>query len=73
MTSHKDYEAVASIIDSRRNEAEFAVEGEDIVFDIANDLATYFFQDNGRFDRDRFLEACGYTDDHFQRLVRHHA
>lgn len=26
---------------------------------VANNLATYFESDNPRFDRDRFLSACG--------------
>jgi len=30
------------------------------LFDLARDMADYFQQDNPRFQRDRFMSACGF-------------
>ncbi len=54
MPSKKDYEAVAGLLDSMRGDYD-AVTLEAV----ADGLAEYFGQDNARFDRERFIEACG--------------
>ena len=46
----KHYEAIASIV-------KLNFDGTQPV--LARDLADYFEQDNPKFDRARFLEACG--------------
>lgn len=46
--SRKDYVRIAAIIKAR---------GSDV--DLANDFADLFEEDNERFDRERFLTACG--------------
>lgn len=46
--TRRDYIKVAAIIKAR---------GADV--DLANDFADLFEEDNERFDRERFLAACG--------------
>lgn len=61
--SRKDYEKVAAIL---REENAFAANGRDVasrtaravVATVAVKMADMFAEDNPRFDRDRFLEAC---------------
>lgn len=48
----KDFEAIARILKSKDGRI-------DAVEMIAEDLADLFAADNPRFDRDRFIEACG--------------
>lgn len=61
----KHYEAIASIIlgsyeVAQENEQNgFAIGEAERVEILAKELATYFNQDNPRFDRTRFLQACG--------------
>ena len=55
--SRKDYRAIASALKSLK-------EGQEAGFnpslaDIASALAGVLAQDNDRFDRTKFLEACG--------------
>lgn len=58
MLSRKHYKAIAEIV--KKNTVRT---GEIMVYvkraDMVCDLTDYFAQDNTRFDRDRFLEACG--------------
>lgn len=58
MFTRQHYKAIAEIV--KKNTART---GEIMVYikraDVVCDLADYFAQDNPRFDRDRFLEACG--------------
>ena len=63
--TRKDYEKIAAIIKNH------APNGDNSMFDagfdmavtnIANDLAAMMAQDNPRFDRARFLKACGLGD-----------
>lgn len=63
--SKRDYEAIAAIIKERREAADKVKSGH-IRFTtrfaaaaIARLLADYFASANPRFDRDKFLEACG--------------
>lgn len=54
----KHFEAIARII----REVKQGVEtqgGVDAVNDITEKLSTFFKQDNPRFDKNRFEEACG--------------
>jgi hypothetical protein len=48
----KHYEAIASII-------EYYAHDTTVYNALANRLADYFAQDNPKFDRQRFLKACG--------------
>lgn len=53
MLSRKDYKAIAEIMKTESR-------GYETIPDrISEKLADYFAQDNPRFDRDRFLAACG--------------
>ena len=56
----KDYTAIAEIIDGNKQTSDdeswdFAHLNKDLVFE----LADYFQKENPRFDRERFLKACG--------------
>lgn len=58
MLNRKDYKAITEIVKKntvRTSEIMVCVKRANMVYD----LADYFAQDNPRFDRDRFLEACG--------------
>ena len=64
----KHYEAIAAIIASTYNNANLyttpgykdtAKERRETLETTASRLADYFAQDNPRFDRTRFLAACG--------------
>ena len=58
MMTRKDYVAIAALIKHQRESAE----RDDIqlgVEYIADSLAHFFKTDNPRFDRERFLKACG--------------
>lgn len=59
--SRKHYEAVADILlDSANDGAEPTYDQHDrAVLSVASRLADYFASDNERFDRGRFLKACG--------------
>lgn len=50
--SRKDYEAIAEIL-MHSNKFETPH------YFIANELSTYFASENGRFDKARFMKACG--------------
>jgi hypothetical protein len=68
--SKKDYERIAFVIREARElkapagggvvAESYWINGAEVISDaIAQDLATYFERDNPRFDRARFLKACG--------------
>ena len=68
MATKKDYERTAGILKNTfaridRQKTAFDAVGEAtarmIVTEIAKDFAAYYDTDNARFDRARFLEACG--------------
>lgn len=60
MTSRKDYIAVAAAVrQAVDNTACHAPQAVPCVQDLAYRLAEVFTQDNPRFDRQRFLTACG--------------
>ena len=54
MLTRKTYKAQAAIIKKHIPTA-----GRDFCYEMATDLADYYGKDNPRFDRARFLEACG--------------
>jgi hypothetical protein len=53
----KHFEAIARIVDFRRS---MDAPTDGAFFNLVSDLADYFKSENPRFDRARFLEACGY-------------
>lgn len=73
--SRKDYEAIAALVmarnvwlDSQRKSAKVStdyMEGFDVGYIcalevLANSMAEHFASENPRFDRERFLTACGF-------------
>lgn len=54
--TRKDYVAVAEKIRARAEEYTYV---PDLIIEFANDIADVFKADNPRFDRGRFLSACG--------------
>jgi len=56
MTSRRDYIAVSDLIRKFKPAID-----ETSLRNFANDLADYFASDNERFDREKFLSACGIT------------
>lgn len=62
--TRKHYRAIANIIKLERS-TEFAINDInmdatlDVLKNVANNLAGYFEQDNPKFNRQRFLDACG--------------
>ncbi len=63
MLSRKVYEVQAAIIKKHVPKA-----GRDACYEIATDIANYFANDNPRFDRTRFFEACGLDGLHLRPL-----
>jgi hypothetical protein len=58
--TRKDYVLIAEILKaSNENWEGFAPEGCEAVVGLARSLAFRFQMDNPRFDRARFLDACG--------------
>jgi len=58
MLSKKHYKAIAEIV-KKNTPTKAARYILDIRIDTAHDLADYFAADNERFDRAKFLAACG--------------
>jgi hypothetical protein len=61
MMTRKDFEAIAAAVTKARK-FPLIVESEDrqaVVDVVAAMLATTCAESNGRFDEDRFLQACG--------------
>ncbi len=54
MLTRKVFEAQAAIIKEHLPKV-----GREFSHEMASDLADYFERENPRFDRERFLEACG--------------
>jgi hypothetical protein len=65
MLSKRHYVAIASIanvaLKSSVDGRKYA--NDPVVVSFAENLARYFASDNPRFDRERFLAACGVNDD----------
>jgi hypothetical protein len=66
--TRKDYQLIAEVIANLN--ADFNTDGEDTVSLslVAKELAEALETDNPRFDRNRFLVACGVTSDLSQRM-----
>ena len=58
MLGRKTYVALASVMKEQLDKASSAKEVE-IVRSVANSIADEFQADNPRFDRGRFMNACG--------------
>lgn len=57
MMHRKQYQLIADVI--ARNEFSHLPSGNNAIVSLANSLADEFEKDNPRFDRARFLTACG--------------
>lgn len=59
--SRKDYEAFAALVKLHLTLAciERKAAAYEVVEEMASGMATLFAQDNARFDRAKFLTACG--------------
>lgn len=57
MLTRKDFKAVAEIIRSNRRDGV-----ESTLDNAAYELADYFATQNPRFDRSRFMQACGLAE-----------
>ncbi len=55
----KDYETIAKIIAQVQREFRGVEDGVNALRDVAVFLASDLERDNPRFDRERFLKACG--------------
>jgi len=61
--TRKDYEAIAEILSAVAIEREhWQVPAPNTVFTVMRKLADYFAEENPRFNRERFVEACSYND-----------
>ena len=60
--TRKDYERIASVIANVRREFRGVEDGMNASRDIAVFLAGRLANDNPRFDRGRFLQACGIAE-----------
>lgn len=61
----KDYMAIAAILKSRRDSLMAStgrVRPEDVIDGITDQMALMMQRDNPRFDRERFLAACGFGE-----------
>lgn len=64
MLTRKDFKAVAEIIkgslpQDKTSQNDYLCGKRDALWWAADDLADYFATQNPRFDRDRFMRACG--------------
>jgi len=55
----KDYEKIAKVIHGQKVRYMFDAQSQAVVYDLAEAIANSLAQDNPRFDRERFLKACG--------------
>ena len=63
MMTKKHYVAMAYILkDIRKADTDRGTEARDVLTYTAKALANYFASENPRFDRARFLAACGLED-----------
>lgn len=60
MMTRTHYENIAALVNDLATTTSDPSQAADIaVSDFIDDLADYFFADNPRFDRKKFLTACG--------------
>ena len=57
----KDYIKIAAILKSKRMRRTLSGEERQLMDLLTRDFADMLQEDNPRFDRERFLEATGYT------------
>ena len=64
MLTQKDFKAVAEIIEKRKKLNRGTRRTPNFLYadNLAGDLADYFATQNPRFDRERFMKACGLTE-----------
>jgi len=55
--SRKDFQAIADIL--KKEMPHIEITGRGGLENISRSLATYFKSQNERFDREKFLDACG--------------
>jgi len=55
----KVYEKIAKVIHGQKVRYMFDAQSQAVVYDLAEALANSLARDNPRFDRERFLKACG--------------
>jgi hypothetical protein len=56
----KDYQAIAEVLSTLADKYQYD-EGKNIIAEVALDLADIMQDDNPRFSRETFLDACGYS------------
>ena len=56
----KDYELIASVIKGCVVYDNGKMTGKEMLVELSYQLATFLKQDNPRFDRNKFIEACGF-------------
>jgi hypothetical protein len=61
--SRKDYELAASVINQTWQASIFGEPHKAACVDIADEFAGVFADDNPKFDRDRFMKACGLPEE----------
>lgn len=59
MMTRKDYRAIADILKNERSTFEEGDDGYALLIILANQISHYMAQDNPRFNRSKFLTACG--------------
>ena len=59
MFTKKHYKAIATIVREAKEDHRGGTPAELVLATIDEQLADYFAQDNERFDRAKFIEACG--------------
>lgn len=62
--TRKHFEAIARILEWRNGSPDSTIDFDSgyntAIRNIADDMADYFENENPRFDRERFLTACGF-------------
>lgn len=61
--SRKDYVAVAEAIERTKDDSHDVLDSYSVLKIAAQRVADVFAQDNPRFNRTRFMTACGFTHD----------
>jgi hypothetical protein len=59
MLTRKDYKAIANILNDQQADFNEGDDGKALLNIVAHQLSHYMAQDNPRFNRSKFLEACG--------------
>jgi hypothetical protein len=59
MMTRKDYKAIADVLNEQQKDFSEHDDGRMLLAIIASRLSQYMAQDNPRFDRSKFLTACG--------------